>query len=78
MAHVSNATAVGGWEGLAVAVVIVARQDAIRGDTKAGEWLATVAPYVLGWVFPDMDPIAFADYLRPVPVVVPIRKQKAA
>ena len=77
MSHVSKAVTVGGWEGLIVAVVIVARRDALRGDTKAAEWVATVAPYVLGLAFPDIEPVVFADRLR-LATVAPMRRQRAA
>ena len=76
MSHVSKAVTVGGWEGLIVAVVIVARRDALRGDTKAAEWVATVAPYVLGWGFSDIDPVVFAYRLLDPPRVVPLPKGK--
>ena len=76
MSHVSKVVTVGGWEGLLVAVVIVARRDALRGDTKAAEWIATVAPYVLGWVFSDIDPAALAYRLLDPPRVVPLPKGK--
>lgn len=57
--------AVGGWEGLAAAVVIMARHDAARGDTAAADWLHHVAPVVLAWVFVDLDPAYLQRRLSP-------------
>jgi uncharacterized membrane protein len=75
VASLSRAAAVGGWEGLAVAIVIVARNDAHKGSEEARHWLATVAPMVLGWVFVDMDPATFTAHLNvPRPVERPAKK----
>lgn len=69
--NLSTVVQVCDWEALAVAVVLVARRDAKRGDQEAEVWLATVAPTLLGWVFTEIDPRLFREHLlvsRPVQV----------
>ena len=78
MSQVSKAVSVGGWEGLAVAVVIVARNDAHKGDTKARYWLHHEAPYLLGLVFPDVDPDTLIAHLNAPRLVAPRKAGKVA
>ena len=80
MADANSIRAVGGYEALAVAVVVQARKDS-KKDERARSWLIYTGPWLLSLVF-DIDEgvirETIAETLPPVVAPLPQPRKQAA